>query len=233
MQAHPEAHLVASLVAGFPARDLREGLKLYIDWQNTITDHESICQQIFVESPLCHPSVTFRKSAVLAIGGYQDHGWAEDYDLWLRGYLAGWQFAKIPEILLDWREHPQRLTRTDSRNSLENFIRAKSHYLAAGPLADRETVIIWGAGMHGRRLSKHLLRVGVPLKYFVDIDPRKIGRTRRGLPIIAAEDLGEIWAQSSHPIVLASVGARGARELIRKQLSALGLLEGLDWWAVA
>ncbi|MFN2145445.1 MAG: glycosyltransferase [Anaerolineales bacterium] len=233
MKDHPEVDLVSSLVAGFPAEELREGFRLYIDWLNSLSDHESICREIFVESPLCHPSVTFRKEAVLAVGGYQEHGWPEDYDLWLRGYLAGWQFAKVPEVLVDWREHPERLTRTDSRYSLENFIRAKAHYLAAGPLADRDTVILWGAGMHGRRLSKHLLRDGVPLKVFVDIDPKKIGRTRRGLPIIAPEELEALWKQSSQPVILASVGARGARELIRQRLDALGLEEGQDWWAVA
>ncbi len=233
MQTHPEVDLVSSLVIGFPTGDLRQGFKLYIEWLNSVADHESICREIFVESPLCHPTVTFRKKTVLDLGGYRENGWAEDYDLWLRGYQAGWRFAKIPEILVEWREHPERLTRTDSRYSLENFIRAKAHYLAAGPLADRETVILWGAGMHGKRLSKHLLRAGVPLKYFIDIDPKKIGNTRRSLPILSAEELGPLWEQSNRPVVLASVGARGARELIRQRLEALGLAEGQDWWAVA
>ncbi|MBN2044433.1 MAG: glycosyltransferase [Anaerolineales bacterium] len=233
MQAHPETDLVSSLVAGFPAGEHREGLSLYIEWLNSLPDHDSICREMFVESPLCHPSVTFRKSAVLALGGYQEKGWPEDYDLWLRGCLAGWRFAKIPEVLLEWREHPHRLTRTDSRYSLENFIRAKAHYLAVGPLADRDTVIIWGAGMHGRRLSKHLLRAGVPLEYFVDIDPKKIGRTRRGLPIISPEELERVWSQASRPVLLSAVGARGARDLIRQRLSALGLMEAQDWWAAA
>jgi glycosyltransferase involved in cell wall biosynthesis len=231
--AHPEVDLVSSLVAGFPAGELQKGFNLYIDWLNSLTDHESISCEIFVESPLCHPSVTFRHASVQAVGGYQENGWAEDYDLWLRGYLAGWRFEKLPEVLLEWREHPDRLTRTDSRYSLENFIRAKAHYLALGPLADRDTVIIWGSGMHGRRLSKHLLRASVPLKAFVDIDPKKIGRTRRGLPIVAPEDLMGIWQQAENPAVLASVGARGARELIRAQLNEMGLAEGRDWWAAA
>lgn len=233
MHSHPQVTLVSSHVAGFPVNELREGFRLYIEWLNSLEDHTSICREIFVESPLCHPSVTFRREAVLALDGYQEHGWAEDYDLWLRGYMAGWQFAKLPVTLLDWREHPNRLTRTDSRYSLENFIRAKAHYLAREPLADRDAVIIWGSGMHGKRLSKHLLRADVPLIAFIDIDPKKIGRTRRGLPIVAPDDLLGIWNQAKNPAVLASVGARGARELIRAQLNTLGLQEGSDWWAAA
>ena len=233
MQANPDVDLVSSLVTGFPANEMREGFNLYIDWLNSLIDHESICREIFVESPLCHPSVTYRLAAVQGIGGYQENGWAEDYDLWLRGYLAGWRFEKLPEVLLEWREYPDRLTRTDSRYSLENFIRAKAQYLTLGPLAGRGAVIIWGSGMHGRRLSKHLLRAGVPLTAFVDIDPKKIGRTRRGLPIIAPEDLMGLWQQAKNPAVLASVGARGARGLIRAQLNEMGLAEGRDWWAAA
>jgi glycosyltransferase involved in cell wall biosynthesis len=233
LEENPEVDLVSSLVAGFPAADLREGFRLYIQWLNTLTTHTDICRELFVESPLCHPSVAFRKQVVLQLGGYQEHGWAEDYDLWLRMAHAGKRFEKIPEVLLEWREHPERLTRTDSRYSLENFLRAKAHYLAQGPLADRGEVIIWGAGMHGRRLSKHLLREGVDLIAFVDIDPKKIGRTRRGKPIISPEDLPGVWENAHRPALLASVGARGARELIRGQLIDLGLVEGRDWWAAA
>ena len=161
LDQHPETALVSSLVAGFPAGELRQGFQIYIEWLNTLTTHAEICREIFVESPLCHPTVTFRKQVVLELGGYEERGWAEDYDLWLRMYLAGMQFAKIPETLVEWREHPKRLTRTDSRYSLENFLRAKAHYLAQGPLAERDEVIIWGPGTHGKRLSKHCCGKGI------------------------------------------------------------------------
>jgi len=233
LDTHPGVHLVSSMVSGFPKNKLRQGFKIYIDWLNSLENQEDMQREIYVESPLCHPTVMFRKQAVQSLGGYQEHGWAEDYDLWLRMNQAGMRFEKVPETLLEWREHPNRLTRTDSRYSLENFIRAKANYLAKGPLAGRDAVIIWGAGMHGRRLSKHLLRSGVPLSAFVDIDPKKIGNTRRGLPIIAPDALLEHMRSFSNPVVLAAVGARGARELIRKSLNDCGLVEGLHWWAAA
>jgi hypothetical protein len=87
--------------------------------------------------------------------------------------------------------------------------------------------------MAGRRLGKHLIRQGVPLVAFVDIDPRKIGRTRRGLPVIPPEDLPAWWQRYTRPALLAAVGARGARALIRQRLQALGLREGQDWWGAA
>ena len=233
LDAQPGLDVVSCLVRGYPEADVRGGFRIYLEWLNSLVSHEDITREIFVESPLPHPSVMFRRERVLAAGGYEEHGWPEDYDLWLRLYLAGMHFGKVPEILLDWREHPDRLTRTDARYSLENFLRAKAHYLVHGPLADRDAVIVWGAGMMGRRLSKHLLRGGAPVAAFVDIDPKKIGRTRRGRPIIAPEALEDAVRAARAPIVLAAVAARGARVLIRERLEAMGFREGADWLAVA
>jgi glycosyltransferase involved in cell wall biosynthesis len=233
LEHHPETAVVGCLVQGFPTSMVRRGFQIYLSWLNSLVSDAEIRQQIFVESPFAHPSVMMRKTWLDKVGGYQDMGWPEDYDLWLRLYLAGARFAKVPEFLLEWRELPQRLTRSDNRYSLENFLRAKAHYLVKGPLSNCDTVIVWGAGMTGRRLSKHLVREGAPLTAFVDVDPKKIGRSLRKLPIIDAEILPTFLQKYTDPIVLAAVGARGARQLIRQRLNSMGLQEGQDWWGVA
>ncbi|MBS1248600.1 MAG: putative glycosyltransferase EpsE [Chloroflexi bacterium] len=234
LNTHPDVAAVGSLVKGFPEEQVGKGFQLYYEWLNSLVTHEDICREIFVESPLPNPSVTIRKSWFERLGGYQEHGWPEDYDFWLRMYLAGARFAKIPRVLLEWREHPERVTHTDSRYSVKNFLRAKAHYLALGPLQGRDAVFIWGAGMTGRRLSKHLIREEKqPIVAFVDIDPKKIGRTRRGRPIIAREDLMDWWGRYENPVLLAAVRARYARPLIREKLVEFGLVEGEDWWAAA
>lgn len=64
---------------------------------------------------------------------------------------------------------------------MENFLRAKAHYLVEGPLKDRDALIVWGAGQTGRRLSKHLARGGRPPQAFIDITPKKIGGMLRGV----------------------------------------------------
>jgi hypothetical protein len=71
------------------------------------------------------------------------------------------------------------------------------------------------------------------LAAYIDIDPRKIGRTRRGLPVLPPESLMDLWRRYTHPVVLAAVGARGARPLIRQRLTGMGLVEGRDWWSAA
>jgi glycosyltransferase involved in cell wall biosynthesis len=224
---------VGCLVEAFPPEAIGPGLRLYLDWQNTLTTSEAIAREIYVESPLVHPSVMMRADWVQRVGGYQDHGWPEDYDLWLRLHAAGGRFAKVPQTLFYWREHPGRLTHGDPRYAIDSFLRAKAHYLSLGPLQGRQSVILWGAGIVGKKLSRLLLAEGLPLTAFVDIDPAKIGRTRRALPVIGPRDFMPLWTQSPQPALLAAVGARGARTVVRQQITSLGLVEGRDWWAVA
>ena len=230
---HPELAVVGSYVGAFPGDQVREGFKQYLAWLNSLDTPELIARDIFVESPLAHPSTMIRAEWLQRVGGYQEHGWPEDYDLWLRMHVAGARMGKVRELLLDWRGRPDRLTRTDGRYSVENFLRAKAHYLCRGPLADREAVIVWGAGQMGRRLAKHLERNAASLVAFVDIDPKKIGSVKRGLPILSAGELPDLLKQYREPVVLAAVGSRGARELIRERLDGMGLVENRDYWAVA
>lgn len=233
LEAHPQVAVVGTQVEPFPPQRVGPGLRRYLAWQNALLDDAAIRREIFIESPFTHPSVVFRREAVLAVGGYRDPGWPEDYDLWLRLYLAGARFGKVPQVLLRWRERPHRLTRIDPRCSGENFQRAKAFYLAHGPLAERDAVFLWGAGPTGRRLGRLLLAFGVPVRAYLDIDPKKIGRTRHGLPIHAPEDLPRLWRAARRPALVAAVGALGARALIRQRLTVQGLREGEDWWFAA
>ena len=52
----------------------------------------------------CHPTVLFRRSAVIAAGNYRDCMPYEDYDLWLRMALIG-EMANLPAVLVKYRQH--------------------------------------------------------------------------------------------------------------------------------
>lgn len=54
-------------------------------------------------NPINHPVVMFRKSAVLAAGGYQHFPLFEDYYLWVRMLINGAKFYNIQESLLYFR----------------------------------------------------------------------------------------------------------------------------------
>lgn len=225
--------VVSCRVTHFPPSSVGAGFRLYEAWLNGLCSHEAIVRERFVESPLPHPSVMVRRAALEEAGGYRDRGWPEDYDLWLRLAQAGRRFHKRPETLLLWRHHGRRLTLRDGRYSVERFLECKAHHLVRGPLAAGRPFVVWGAGPTGRRLVKHLQRRGAEPRAFVDIDPAKVGRTRRRVPIVSVDQLWGILADEPKTRVLSAVASRGGREAVRSALAGRGLVEGDRFWCVA
>ena len=86
---------------------------IYEEWLNGLVEGEHILRDFFIESPIANPSAMMRRRELVELDGYQDRGWPEDYDLWLRYRAEGKRFAKVPEILHYWREHGQRAEEED------------------------------------------------------------------------------------------------------------------------
>ncbi len=231
LEEMPWVGVVSSWVRHFRWHGVGEGFRIYESWLNSLCTPETIGRERFVESPVAHPSVMVRRELMTKVGGYEDNGWPEDFDLWLRMLEAGVSFSKIERFLFFWRDHTERLTKVDGRYSVENFLRCKAKYLLSGPLTECQRLIVWGAGQTGRRLSKHLLRGGAEIECFLDIDPEKIGSTLREIPIKDAGDPAIFVGEGT--LVLVAVASRGARQIIRDALNARGLREGREYWCVA
>lgn len=220
----PDLAVVGARVEAFAAGPVGEGMLRYVAWLNALITPADHTREIFVESPLCHPSVTIRRRALEAVGGFRDTRWPEDYDLWLRLDAAGLPMAKIPDLGLRWRHRPGRATFADPRYAISRFLEAKAPYLAARLRGSPLPLAIWGAGKTGRRLAAALAPHGVRPALFVDIDPRKIGRAAQGAPIVDPSRL-----ERGRFMVVTAVGARGARALIRAHLEGEGFVEGPDY----
>ena len=61
--------------------------------------------------PVNHPSVMYKKSAVLAAGGYLTQYFPEDYFLWIRMLMNGCKFYNIQESLVYFRYSPETFKR--------------------------------------------------------------------------------------------------------------------------
>lgn len=226
IRARPRVAAMGCRVEAFPDAEVGAGLQRYVRWQNGLVTPEEHRRDLFVEAPLCHPSVVLRPEALAAVGGWRDEPWAEDYALWLRLDAAGWDLAKVPEVLFEWRHRPDRLTFTDPRYSPERMRELRARFLAKKLAAP--SVIVWGAGETGRRLARALAAHGVETSRFVDIDPRKVGGIARGAPIVGPEDV----RRGQEPVVVA-VGARGARDEVRERLVSRGFVDGTDFVCAA
>lgn len=214
------AAIVGSRVRVFPRGVVKPGMAHYENWLNSVVSPDEILRDLFVESPLAHPSVMFRRREVESLGGYRDAGWPEDYDLWLRAAASGMGIAKLPQTLLFWRDGETRLSREHGMYSAENFRRVKAHFLDTWRLSQARKLQLWGAGRDGKTWAKLLMKAGFEVVQFIDIDKKKVGgQACGGVPVVWPADIIK-----GMPI-LCAVGVKGARAQIREYLLADGFQE--------
>ena len=95
IQNHPEIDVLGGQIIEFE-KQLSQGKKS----RTVPTSHEAIFASAKSRNPINHMTVAFKKSAVQAVGSYRHAPLFEDYDLWVRLLLAGYQFANLPEVLV-------------------------------------------------------------------------------------------------------------------------------------
>ena len=103
--AHPEVAVVGSQVNRLDKHGVNHGP--YTPWP---VHHHDIVFFMLASNGIAHPTVSFRRSAVLQVGNYRDLlGGAEDYDLWLRVAIDH-KLANFPAPLLHYRVHDKSCT---------------------------------------------------------------------------------------------------------------------------
>jgi hypothetical protein len=199
----------------------------YASWINGLQDPDSIAAYRFVESPLVNPTMLVQREVFEL--GHRDGPWPEDYDLWLRAMAQGFRFGKVTNHVLDWIDHPARVTRTDPRYSTEAFDRCRRMHLLEGPLSGVNSVNVWGAGQTGKPWIRWLQAAGITVNLVIDVASSKIGQRIHSVPVMCPEDLGV----ADGTLLVIAVGAEGARELILDHIRPLGFVPGRDAWFVA
>ena len=95
---HPEVSICSGIVEEFPTDPNTVDAKRVPPETNA-----EIVEFAKKRCPFNHPCVMYKKSAVEAAGSYQDFYLLEDYYLWLRMLMAGYQGYNIQEPLLHMR----------------------------------------------------------------------------------------------------------------------------------
>ncbi len=216
-------------IAYFPEEEVRDGARRYQRWLNGLVTPEAAARDVFVECPLPHPTFVCRREALDAAGGYRACGWPEDYDLVLRLWAGGARFRNVEQVVLRWREHPRRLSRTHPAYELGAFVRCKVHHLRSTLLAGFDGVVVWGAGPVGKAFARELLAQGIEVAGFVDVDPRKLGRSVYGAPVVGVDEAPRF----ARTFAIGAVAGEEARQRIREAVAAQGRRDGEDFVAVA
>ena len=82
------------------------------------TTHVGIVISMLFKNSIAHPSVVFKKSAVLNAGNYGTFDQAEDYELWLRLAASGYNLRNVEEAVIRYRIHRRSITQTHMRQGI-------------------------------------------------------------------------------------------------------------------
>ena len=106
LESHPETDIVGSWVDEFS-----NSTSQVISTRRVPETHEELFKFSRYRNPMNHPTVMFRKAAVMKAGGYRHCPLFEDYDLWVRMMMNGARFHNLQESLLLFRLTPQLFSR--------------------------------------------------------------------------------------------------------------------------
>lgn len=142
----PRVDVLGTALRLFPAHAAGIGMRRWVAWHNALLEHDAMRRELLIDSPLAHGTAFIRRSTLERAGGWQERGWAEDLDLWIRLYDSGARFAKLGRALYGWRQHPGSSTRTDERYSHARFLALKLSALSADFLRERAGITLVGVG---------------------------------------------------------------------------------------
>ncbi len=227
LDTNPDVDVVAGKVI-LTGDSRAEGIKHYIEWQNKLLSPEEIYKNRFVDSPIVHPSVMFRKSVFLKYGGYTEESLPEDFELWLRWMDLGVSIAKVNKPVLYWHDSPTRLTRSHRNYDRDKFFKLKAIFFSKWfqKIFQFNLPEIWvcGTGTKVFKRTQWLKQSGLEIEGYIDI--KKRASTRK---IISYEDIVSLV----NPFILSYVSDRIGRVKIHKYLLNLGLKEVVDFYMMA
>lgn len=207
---------------------LGEGMARYVDWVNGLDTPAKVARERFVESPVVQPTVMMPRSLFLEAGGYLRNGFAEDYDLWLRLLGRGARFGKVTDLLYDWHDREDRLTRSDPRFGQKAMLALKADALASLHEVRKRGVAIAGAGPIGKALGRELKKRKTELHGYFEVNPKRVGSVCQEAPIAGPGDFGKRWREA---VLLGAVGVGGGRAKVRNLALEAGYCEGRDFWS--
>lgn len=222
MNAHPEIGVLGTRTRFVSSVAQHSGMHWFVAWQNAILSPHDHYVKRFVDAPLAHPTVMFRRELVGAHGAYDTGPLPEDHELWLRWMHGGVRFAKLPEELLTWHDHAGRLSRTHPNYEQASFFRMKALWLSRWLERHPErAVIIAGTSALCQSRAELLRARGTTITAFTDVRDRPVP----GTPFIPALEL----PGPGVAVIVSLISQRGTGDRIAAFLRDRGSVEGRDF----
>jgi len=227
LQKHRNIDVVSGLVNYTGDRKKNQGYAVYVDWINKLMTHKDMYMNRFVESPLSHPSIMIRRKLFDEYGMYKIGAFPEDYELWLRLMENGIRFAKVNEVILDWYDDENRLSRSHPNYDTDAFFKIKTQYFFKWYRKTFEynllPILIWGAGKSVLDKSQYLEEYNLDIAGYVDVINKK-EHMLNGKPVYFYQDM------PADVFILSYVSDRKGREQIHNFLLQNKYVEGKDFY---
>ena len=136
MDAHPECDIVGGQITEFI--DTPDNI---VGKREVPCDNEAIYHYMRSRCALNHPTVMFKKKAVLNAGNYQDWFWNEDYYMWIRMMEQGCVFANLPDVLVNMRSGLDQYGRRGGKKYFDSEIGIKKLMLEKGMITRKEYIV--------------------------------------------------------------------------------------------
>ena len=231
LQKHPSTGAVGTQVKFDGNIEKQRGYFLYCQWINTLISPHELYINRFVDAPLAHPTVLFRKEIIEKYGYYDESALPEDYELWLRWMEKGVRFAKVRKVLLTWRDSPERLSRVHSNYSQEAFYNIKTKYLVSWIFrkfsAKLPEIWIWGWGKTVFKKSCYLQSHGLKICGYIDLaNAPPTQQKRRVIHYLNIPSPGNC-------LILSYVADRAGKAKIYQFLLSRGYQPGVNFYMMA
>jgi glycosyltransferase involved in cell wall biosynthesis len=124
--AHPSTDVVGGYIGEFETTpdDI-------VSIREVPIEAESIKRTAYYRCPINHPTVMFRRSAVIDVGNYRKMEYGEDYELWCRLLANGKEIANIPEVLTKVRT-TELITRRHGREIARREVQLQCAIVRSG-----------------------------------------------------------------------------------------------------
>ncbi len=215
----PEKTVLTGKVCYFSDKELSEGYRNYQRWLNETLLNQRHWQNIYRECVVASPNWMMRRAELIAIKGFDQLSYPEDYDLVFRWYQHGFELKMLDELTLLWREHSRRTSRLSENYAQESFFNLKIQRFLELDYSHK-TLCVWGKGPKARLTTEVLKRNKVP---YVHLD----------LKAEPAKDIlhYKATARFKNPQVLVAVYPPPSQMAkLEKYLQSLNLQPGKQYW---
>jgi glycosyltransferase involved in cell wall biosynthesis len=209
-------HIAMGKVKYFSEEGVKDGFMKYEQWLNRLIETGNCFDEIYKECPIPSPCWMLYKEDLAMMGGICTSLIPEDYDLAFRIYQNGLKCLPASQVLLNWRDRPQRTSRTHSDYTNEKMLLLKCHYFLEIDFDVNKNVILWGAGNRGKFIANYLVKHKVSFTWVCN-NEKKIGHDIYG---VVLEPINKLKRIEDLQIIVSVANSEEQESIVEKCKSA-------------